>query len=287
LLFLGWIIILTAKYKTRYLYMKDFNQNVVVITGASSGIGKELALQLAEKKAWLVIAARNIQKLEEVKNECKKFGGRVLTVRTDVADKEQCKNLIDETIKEYGRIDTLINNAGITMWTKFEDITDIDLFEKIMRVNYLGSVYCTYYALPFLKESKGRLVGISSLTGKTGVPTRTAYSASKHAMAGFFDSLRIELADSGVSVIMIYPGFVDTEIRGKELGADGNQIGENKLVNTKTMNVKTCTEIIVNAVAKRKREVVMTMKGKLGIKLKLISPSLVDKIAQKAIIKNS
>ena len=265
--------------------MKDFKENVIVITGASSGIGKELALQLAAQGAWLVIAARNIQKLEEVKNKCKRFGGRVLIVQTDVSEKEQCKNLIDKTIKEYGRIDTLINNAGITMWTKFEDITNIDLVEKIMRVNYLGSVYCTYYALPFLKESKGRLVGISSLTGRTGVPTRTAYSASKHAMAGFFDSLRIELADSGVSVTMIYPGFVDTEIRGKELGADGNKIGKNKLVNVKTMNVKTCAKIIVNAVAKRKREVVMTMKGKLGMKLKLISPSLVDKIAQKTIKK--
>lgn len=263
--------------------MKDFKQNIVVVTGASSGIGKELALQFAEKGAWLVIAARNIQKLEEVKNECEKFGGKVLIVKTDVSEKEQCKSLIEETIKKYGRIDTLINNAGITMWTRFEDITDIDLFEKIMRVNYLGSVYCTYYALPFLKESKGRLIGVSSLTGKTGVPTRTAYSASKHAMAGFFDSLRIELADSGVSVTMIYPGFVDTEIRGKELGADGNQIGKNKLENAKTMDVKTCSKIIVNAAAKRKREVVMTMKGKLGIKLKLISPSLVDGIVQRSI----
>ena len=155
--------------------------------------------------------------------------------------------------------------------------------EKIMRVNYLGSVYCTFYALPFLKESKGRLVDISSLTGRTGVPTRKTYAESKHAMAWFFDSNRIELADSGVSVTMIYPGFVDTEIRGKELGADGNKIGENKLVNAKTMKVKTCAKIIMNTVSKRKREVVMTMKGKLGMKLKLISPSLVDKIAQKAV----
>lgn len=263
--------------------MKDFKDNVVIITGASSGIGKELAYRLAEKGAWLVIAARNIQRLEEVKNECKKLGGRVLTVQTDVTEKEQCKHLIDATIKEYGKIDTLVNNAGITMWTMFEDITDIDIVEKIMKVNYLGSVYCTHYALPFLKESKGRLVGVSSLTGKTGVPTRTAYSASKHAMAGFFDSLRIELANSGVTVTMIYPGFVDTEIRGKELGADGNQIGENKLANAETMDVNTCAEIIIKAMAKRKREVVMTLKGKLGIKLKLIAPSLVDKISRKAI----
>jgi len=263
--------------------LKNFKNKIIVITGASSGIGKELALQLSKQGAFLSLAARSKEKLEVVAEVCKLKTGRVIVIPTDVSDKGQCKNLIDTTVKEYGKIDALINNAGITMWTMFEDITDIDLVEKIMKINYLGSVYCTYYALPQLKKSKGRIVGISSLTGRTGVPTRTAYAASKFAMTGFFDSLRIELANSGVTVTMIYPGFVDTEIRGKELGADGKQIGENKLSDAKTMDVKTCAKITINAIAKRKREVVMTLKGKLGMKLKLIAPSLVDKIAQKAV----
>ncbi len=263
--------------------MKDLKDNVVIITGASSGIGKELAHQFAEKGAWLVLAARREKNLGEVKNECLNLGSRAIAVQTDVTDKEQCRNLIVSALNEFGRIDTLINNAGITMWTLFEDIKELDIVEKIMKVNYLGSVYCTHFALPYLKETKGRLVGISSLTGLTGVPTRTAYAASKSAMAGFFNSLRIELIKSEVTVTMVYPGFVDTEIRGKELGADGNQIGDNKLSKTKTMSVKTCTEIITKAIEKRKREVVMTLKGKLGMKLKLIAPSLVDRIAQKAV----
>jgi len=283
LLFLDWLINLICEYKTRKYFMKDFTDKVIIITGASSGIGKELAIKLSEKGALLSLAARNEIKLKEVAEKCKLKSKTVLTVTTDVSKKEQCKNLIEETINKFGKIDILINNAGITMWTMFEDITDIDLVEKIMKVNYLGSVYCTHFALPYLKKTKGLIVGISSLTGRTGVPTRTAYAASKFAMTGFFDSLRIELKKTGVAVTMIYPGFVDTEIRGKELGADGNQIGINKLSNSKTMDVKTCADIIVKAISKRKREVVMTFRGKLGLKLKLIAPSLVDKIAEKAI----
>lgn len=263
--------------------MKDLKDKIIIITGASSGIGKELAMQLAERGAALSLAARNEKQLNEVAEKCKLKSDKVITVATDVSKKDQCKNLIEETINNFGKIDILINNAGITMWTMFEDITEIDLVEKIMKVNYLGSVYCTHYALPYLKKSKGLIVGISSLTGRTGVPTRTAYSASKFAMTGFFDSLRIELKKFCVGVTMIYPGFVDTEIRGKELGGDGKLIGVNKLANTKTMDVKTCVNIIVKAIAKRKREVVMTFKGRFGLKLKLISPSFVDKIAQKEI----
>jgi len=265
--------------------MKNFKDKVIIITGASSGIGRELSIQLSEKGAQLSLAARNEIKLNKVAEKCKMNSNNVIAITTDVSKKEDCKNLIEQTINKLGKIDILINNAGITMWTLFEDITNIDLVEKIMSVNYLGSVYCTHFALPYLKRSKGSIVGISSLTGRTGVPTRTAYAASKFAMTGFFDSLRIELKNSGVGVTMIYPGFVNTEIRRKELGADGEQIGVNNLKDAKTMDVKTCVNIIVKAIAKRKREVVMTLIGKLGLKLKLIAPSLVDNIAQKAINK--
>jgi len=196
----------------------SFRENVVVITGASSGIGRELAFQLADQGAWLSLAARNAERLESAAAQCRERGGKALVVPTDVSQQGQCRNLIERTVAEYDRIDALINNAGITMWARFDELQDLSLLEWIMQVNYLGSLYCTYYALPYLKQTRGRIVGVSSLTGKTGVPTRSGYAASKHAMVGFFDSLRIELADDGVSVTMIYPGFVATEARKRALG---------------------------------------------------------------------
>ncbi len=201
------------------------------------------------------------------------------------SDKDQCKNLIEKTLSEFGRIDTLINNAGISMSAKFEEIKDLDVFRKIMDVNYLGSVYCTYYALPYLKKSKGRIVGISSLTGLVGVPTRTGYAASKHAMRGFYDSLRIELMNTGVSVTMIYPGFVTSEVRERALGIDGNPVGKSHLDESKIMSTEECARQIINAAAKRKRELVMTPKGKLGLWIKLIAPKLIDRTSLKTMEK--
>ena len=261
----------------------EFKNNVAIITGASAGIGKELALRLASQGAMLVLAARNLNKLKEVVNECNLLGAKAIAVKTDVSVKEQCERLINKTIKHFGRIDTLFNNAGLTMFTRFDEIKNIDLIEKIMKVNYLGSVYCTFYALPYLKATGGRIIGISSLTGKTGVPTRTAYSASKHAMAGFFDSLRIELKDSGVSVTVIYPGFVATEVRLRALGANGKPLGTSHLNESKVMSASECAIQILDAAAKRKRELVMTFKAKLGLWIKLISPKLVDAISVKSI----
>jgi short-subunit dehydrogenase len=169
------------------------------------------------------------------------------------------------------------------MHVNFEDVRDPGIFEKLMRVNYLGSVYCTYYALPYLKETHGRIVGISSLTGKTGVPTRSGYAASKHAMAGFFDSLRIELAKYRISVTMIYPGFVATPVREEAFGEDGQAVGRSSVRENEVMPVETCAKIILRAAAHRKREVVMTLRGKMGIWLKLIAPGLVDRIARRTI----
>lgn len=261
----------------------SFKEKVVVITGASSGIGKELSLQLAEKGAKLILASRDIERLTITKEDCLKLTENVLTVQTDVSDKEQCKNLIDKTIEAYGRIDVLINNAGISMWAKFEEITDVDMFEKIMRINYLGSVYCTYYALPFLKITNGKIVAVSSLTGKTGVPTRTAYSASKHAIAGFFDSLRIELIETGVSVFVVYPGFVATEVRERALGNNGKPLGKSHLNEKNVMSSVECSKQIISAIENGKRDLVMTLKAKIGLWLKLINPKLVDKISLRSI----
>jgi len=258
---------------------------VVIVTGASSGIGKALALQLAEKGAKLVIAARNRENLEAVAAECRAKGAEVRVSITDVSIAEQCAELVKVTVETFGGIDVLINNAGISMFALFEDVKDLGVFRRIMDVNYFGSVYCSHYALPHLKKSRGRLVGISSLTGKTGVPTRSGYAASKHAMAGFFDTLRIELAPDGVDVTMIYPGFVATEVRQRASTGDGSALEQSTVQETKVMTAETCAAIILKAVEKRKREVVMTPRAKIGLWLKLIAPGLVDGIARKAIDK--
>jgi short-subunit dehydrogenase len=260
----------------------SFYQNVVVITGASLGIGRELAHQLAAQGAWLSLAARGADQLKVTADQCEQLGGRVITVPTDVADSTQCKQLIEQTVDAFGRIDTLINNAGVGMLANFEDVEDPSILAHIMQVNYMGSVYCTYFALPYLKRTKGRLVGISSLAGRTGVPTRSGYAASKHAMTGFFDSLRIELERYPVSVTMIYPGFVATGIRKRNFGANGKPLGKDPIEETGMMTVEECARISLKAIAKVQREEVMTLRGKLGPWMKLIAPRLVDRLARNA-----
>ncbi len=264
-----------------------FRDNVVVVTGASAGIGAELARRLADGGAWLVLAARDAGRLEEVAAECRARGGRALAVPTDVGEEAQCAALVERTVAEYGRLDTLVNNAGLSMWARFEEVTDLSVFERIMRVNYLGCVYCTHHALPHLKRARGRIVGVSSLTGRTGVPTRSAYAASKHAMAGLFDSMRIELDGTGVSVTMIYPGFVSTEIRERAIGPDGRPLGagNSPVRESEVMTAEECARRIVDAAAVRKREVVMTARAKVGMWLKLFAPGVVDRIARDAIAK--
>jgi short-subunit dehydrogenase len=150
-----------------------------------------------------------------------------------------------------------------------------------MRVNFFGSVYCTHFALPYLKTTQGRLVGVSSLRGKFPSATADGYGASKHAMAGFFDSLRIEVADSGVSVTMIYPGWVSTGIGRRALKADGEPTGKISDHEKGAMNVETCARIIIQATEKRKREVVMTLQGKIGLWMRLIAPGFVEQVARK------
>ena len=258
---------------------------VVVVTGASKGIGAELARQLAEQGCKLVLAARNAKELDGVADQCKARGGQVITVRADVGVDRECAAIMSGAALAFGRIDVLVNNAGATMWARFEDIKDLSILDRIMKVNYMGSVYCTAHALPYLRQSGGLLVGVCSLAGRTGVPTRTGYSASKHAMAGFFDSLRIELAGSGVDVTMIYPGFVATGIRENATGPDGKPIEVSPVKEGEVMGVEECARRIVKAIERREREVVMTARGKIGLWLKLLAPSLVDRIAKRAIEK--
>ena len=261
----------------------SFSDNVVLLTGASSGIGRELALQLAAEGARLTLAARTTDKLEEVAAACRARGGAAQVAATDVGDEDACRRLVEACVTEHGRLDTLINNAGRTMWSLFEELETLRPFEEIMRVNYFGCVYCTYYALPHLKATRGRIVGVSSLTGRTGVPTRSGYAASKHAMAGFFDTLRIELRSTGVTVTMAYPDFVATDTRHQAFGPDGEPIGESPVREGEIMSAEECARRILRGAARRKRELIMSARGRLGMWLKLVAPGLIDRIAAKAI----
>lgn len=263
--------------------MAEFTDKVVIITGASEGIGRALCKTLAKQQATLVCAARNTDRLQELKIELTAAGAKVLVVPTDVSDQTACQNLIDKTLATFGRIDTLVNNAGRTMWTGFEEITDLSVFKELMQLNYLGSVYCTYYALPWLKKTQGRIVAVASVAGLTGVPQRTGYSASKHAMIGFFDSLRIELRGSGVSVTNVAPDFVLSEMHKRAFDKNGKALGVSPMQESKIMTADACAEMIVKAMTNRDRLCITSTRGRLGRWLKLLTPNLVDKIAAKAI----
>lgn len=263
----------------------DFKDNVVILTGASTGIGEAMAHELARQGAWLALAARNAAKLETVAEACRALGGRALVVSTDVTDQEECRELVERTVAEYGRLDTLINNAGLSMWMKFEEVEDLSTLEYLTRVNYFGSMYCTYYALPHLKRTHGRIVAIASVAARTGIPTRTGYSASKHAMVGFFESLRIEVEDDGVSVTIAFPDFVASGMHTRSLGADGQPLGHNPLQVDKIMTSEECARLTLEGAARRKRQVIMSNRSRFGQWLKLIAPGKVDEIAKRAIEK--
>ncbi|MFP4501938.1 MAG: SDR family oxidoreductase [Candidatus Hydrogenedentota bacterium] len=263
--------------------MAEFTGTVVVVTGASEGIGRALCLGLAPQGPKLVLAARNAARLDELKSQCEAAGGQALSVPTDVTDEAACRALIERAVQEYGGIDVLVNNAGRTMWTTFEQVTDLSLYDQLMRLNYLGAVYCTYYALPHLKQSLGRIVGISSVAGLTGVPTRTGYSASKHAMFGFFDSLRVELRGTGVSVTMVAPDFVLSEVHRRAFGSDGQALEQSPMQENKIMTAEECSTLIIRAMARRERLLITSRRGKLGRLLRVFAPGLMDKIAAKAI----
>lgn len=262
-----------------------FASKVVLVTGASSGIGAELARQFAAAGARVALAARDAERLEAVATQCRTAGGDALVVPCDVSIEASCRDAVATTIAHYGSLDILVNNAGLGSRGRFEDITDLSIFERLMRVNFLGSVWCTAHALPHLKQSRGIVVAISSLAGLTGVPGRSAYGATKHAMAGFFDSLRVELAPSGVHVMLVYPGFVFSEINTRALAPDGQPFGDRAYKRKKgeTMETDECCRLILQAVARRDRDLVMTWRGKFGRMLKLVSPALIDRIASRAV----
>jgi short-subunit dehydrogenase len=250
---------------------------VVIITGATSGIGKALAYECAARGAKLVISGRNNIKLMEMSEDLFHKGIKVFPIKADVSLEEDCRNLIRRTVDEYGRIDVLINNAGISMRALFEDV-DLGVIKKLMDTNFWGTVYCSKFALPYLLNSKGSLVGISSIAGYKGLPGRTGYSSSKFAMQGLLEVIRIENRKKRLHVLIAAPGFTASNIRKVALAKDGSQQGETPLDESKLMPAETVAYKIADAIEKRKKILILTMTGKMTVFLNKFLPSFMDKM---------
>jgi short-subunit dehydrogenase len=265
-----------------------FRDRVILITGASEGIGRELALQLAKEGAWLALASRTRERLEQLAQECKEHGGRAIVVLTDVADAAACRECVETTAKTLGRLDMLINNAGLSMYARFSAIQDPGMLERIVAVNFLGAIYCTSYALPFLKQTQGRIVAISSLAGKILAPGATAYGASKAAMRSFFDSLRTELRSETVSVTVAYPGFVRTEIYKRFLDPEGKPGPDmtSRIPRWTMMSVERCARRIIQAARRRRREVPPTFFDRLIFAVHRAAPWMVERFWRRTLDKD-
>jgi len=263
--------------------MNSFAGRTVLITGASEGIGRALALALAAQRARLALNARNATRLAEAAAACADLGADVLPLPGDVARQDDCAHLVAQTVARFGALDVLVNNAGFTMWSRFDAITDLGVFQRLLATNYLGAVYMTAAALPHLKRTRGLIVAIASIAGLTGVPERTGYAASKHAMVGFFESLRIELAGSGVDVTIVAPDFVVSEIHRRAIGPDGAPLGHSPMQQSHIMSADECAALIVGAMRRRQRMLITSARGRLSRWARLIAPALVDGIAARAI----
>lgn len=255
--------------------LQMIENKVVIITGASSGIGKSLA-ELYISKGWhLVLAARRIERLLEFEKE--NPDAKILSVKTDVSVEADCSNLIEKAIERFGRIDVLINNAGISMRATFDQV-ELDVLQKLMDVNFWGTVYCSKFAIPHLVKQKGSLVGVISVGGYIGLPGRTGYSASKFAVRGFLDTLRIEYMKTGLHVLVAAPGFTASEIRKNALTADGTLQGETPRDESKMMSSEECARRIVWAIEKRRRKIIINfVDGQLVVFVAKLWADLVDR----------
>ena|SRR5690554_2493109 len=253
---------------------------VAIVTGTSSGIGRAIAIELSQKGASVVLASRDKDKITQLESEIIEAGGKALVVPTDVTDEDQCKNLIAKTVSEFGGLDILVNNAGLSMRACFHDV-ELPVLKRVMDTNFWGAVYCTKYALPHILESKGVVVGISSISGVTPLPGRTGYVASKHALDGFLETLRVENLDNNIQVLVVHPGFTTSNIRRSALTKSGSSQIDTPLDELKLMPAEKVAKIVVKGIIKRKREINLTVKGKLAIWVSRAFPSLAERLIYK------
>ena len=254
--------------------MKNFTNKTVIVTGASSGIGEALAREFATRGARVVLGARSIQKLQLIAGEIRDRGGEAVYCAVDVTKPEECRELIDTAVREFGGVDVLVCNAGLSMRALF----DLDVLHRLMDVNFWGTVNCCKYALPYLQASKGSVVGVSSVAGLHGLPGRTGYSASKYAMTGFLETLRIENLKKGLHVMIACPGFTASNVRFAALTADGSQQGETPRNEAKMMTAAEVARIIARDVLRRKRLCLMEAEGRATHFVKKFAPAFLDRM---------
>lgn len=257
--------------------MKTLANKTIVITGASSGIGEAMAKVYAAQGAKVVLGARSVQKLQLLAGDIRAKGGQAAYCGMDVTKPEECRELIETAVREFGGVDVLICNAGISMRAIFDDV-DLDVLHQLMDVNFWGTVNCCKFALPYLQASKGSIVGISSVAGLHGLPGRTGYSASKYAMTGFLETLRIENLKKGLHVMIACPGFTASNVRFSALTADGSQQGETPRDEAKMMTADEVARIVAKGILKRKRLCLMENEGRATHFVKKIAPAFLDRM---------
>ena len=263
---------------------ENFKHKSVVVTGASSGIGAALACEFAARGARVAMCARSVDKLAAVAETIRSRGGEVIYQGVDVTDPEACKNFIDAAVAAFGGIDILICNAGLSMRALFDDV-DLSVLHRLMDVNFWGTVNCTKYALPYLQASHGSLVGISSVAGLHGLPGRTGYSASKYAMTGFLETIRIENLKKGLHVMIACPGFTASNVRFAALTADGSPQGETPRDEAKMMTAEQVAAIVARDIARRKRLCLMEAEGRATHFVKKFAPAFLDKMFYRVMAK--
>lgn len=252
-----------------------FKDKVVIVTGASSGIGRATALEFARNGSKLVVAARSATRLASLEKEISDLGTEVLACVTDVSIEDDCRKMVETAVSRFGTVDILINNAGISMKALFDDV-DIAVLKRLMDVNFWGTVYCTKYALPHIVKNRGSIVGVSSTAGFHGLPGRTGYSASKFAMHGFLETLRIENMKEKLHVMIIAPGFTASEIRKNALLADGTAQGNSPREEKKLCSPEHVARWVLKGIRKKKRNKIMTWAGRFTALLQRIIPAGVD-----------
>ena len=263
----------------------DWKDKVVWITGASSGIGKELVIQLASKGARIILSARNSDRLQEV---CTSVGltetnSHIHTM--DLSKYHQINDDIEEVLQKFGRVDVLINNAGITQ-RAFASETELEVDEHLMNINYFGPVALTKGLLPHFKERGSGIVAVtSSVAGKIGTPLRTAYCASKHALHGFFESMRAEVHDQNIQVTIVCPGFIQTDISMHAMAGDGSQYGKMDDGISNGMTVEKCVNQYIKAIEQGKEEVIISQsKEKFAVLLNRFYPSQLRKLIRRSTV---
>jgi short-subunit dehydrogenase len=259
-----------------------FKDKVVVVTGGTDGIGKAMVDELLQSGAKVATCGRDHDKLYRL--QASYPSSFLHTMVADVSSENDCRRFIETTIKVFGGIDILINNAGISMRALLKDAST-EVLRKVMDINFFGAVYCTKYALDSIIERKGTIVGVSSIAGYRGLPGRSAYSASKYALQGWLEAIKTELLNSGVHVMWVSPGFTASNIRYAALNKDAVSHGETPMDEGSLMSASECAKRILTAVQKKKRSLVMTFTDKRTVFMNKIFPGLTDKLVYKFFFK--